>query len=170
MRALAWLVLLMLTSCVGMDAVQPVQIDLAQTGFATLTPNEQPFFAPNFTLLGLDRNRYQLSEQQGHWVVLNFWQTTCAPCVAEMPALEALANRYTNLVVWAINIRETPEQIQQFLDEQQLTLTVLIGNDAVSLDYTVMALPQTVVVAPNGEVVYRQFGALQLDEFSKLFG
>jgi len=165
MKVLAWIGVLVLASCAS---INPTQVDL--THFATLAPNEEPLYATDFTLLDLNGEAHQLSQQQGSWVVINFWQTTCAPCVEEMPALQAIDERYNNLEVWAINIRETPDQIRAFMQAHQLTLTVLLGSDQVSLDYTVMALPQTVVVAPNGEIVYRQFGALQLETFIKLLG
>ncbi|MGV2435381.1 MAG UNVERIFIED_CONTAM: hypothetical protein LVT10_11255 [Anaerolineae bacterium] len=43
-----------------------------------------------------------------------------------MPALQAIDERYNNLEVWAIDIRETPDQIRAFMQAHQLTLTVLL--------------------------------------------
>ncbi|MEO1442853.1 MAG: TlpA family protein disulfide reductase, partial [Chloroflexota bacterium] len=52
-----------------------------------------------------------------------------------------------------------------FLAEHRLTFPVLLSDDTVALSYTVMALPQTVVIDPNGEIQYRQFGAVKLESF-----
>lgn len=45
--------------------------------------------APDFELLGLDGVTHTLEEYKGKSVVLNFWGSWCAPCVKEMPALQA---------------------------------------------------------------------------------
>ncbi len=45
---------------------------------------------PGLKIATLDGAVFDLSAERGHWVVLNFWATWCAPCRAEMPALDAL--------------------------------------------------------------------------------
>lgn len=44
--------------------------------------------APDVRLAYLDGGSQQLAELKGTPVVLNFWASTCAPCLTEMPALE----------------------------------------------------------------------------------
>jgi len=47
--------------------------------------------APDFTLPTRDGESFTLSSRRGRVVVLNFWNSTCRPCVEEMPTLEDLA-------------------------------------------------------------------------------
>ncbi len=46
---------------------------------------------PAFTFFDTEGQEKTLAAFPGHGIVLNFWATWCAPCVAEMPALERLA-------------------------------------------------------------------------------
>src|SRR6185312_613814 len=52
--------------------------------------------APDFTVADLNGKMYKLSDLKGKTVVLNFWFTTCAPCVTEMPELNRLIEKYKN--------------------------------------------------------------------------
>src|SRR5262245_507685 len=50
--------------------------------------------APNFRVKTMTGDSLTLSELSGKVVVLNFWFIGCAPCQAELPALNALAIEY----------------------------------------------------------------------------
>src|SRR6185369_6976877 len=47
--------------------------------------------APDFELPEANGGRVRLSNLRGKTVVLNFWTTTCQPCLEEMPSLADLA-------------------------------------------------------------------------------
>lgn len=134
------------------------------------TPTEAPFYAPDFTMTALDGGSVSLSAQRGQWVILNFWATWCAPCVDEMPALQALAaSRADSLHLFGINVRESVDLVRAFVAEHAITFPILVSPpDSVLTDYLVMGLPQTVVIAPDGELVWRQFGPLDLADFNTL--
>lgn len=129
------------------------------------TPTEEPFYAPDFTLQTLDGNSITLSELRGRWVLINFWATWCEPCIAEMPVLQAVADRYlADMTVLGINMRETPELISEFLAPLDIHYPMLINPDGATLmNYQVVQLPQTLIVDPNGEIMWRQFGKLEIE-------
>jgi len=60
---------------------------------AALKPAEPPVLVPDAMLVDAAGTRHALSSFTGTGLVLNFWATWCAPCVAEMPALARLAGR-----------------------------------------------------------------------------
>lgn len=52
---------------------------------------DPPVPAPDVAFIDADGAPHHLSEFRGHAMVVNLWATWCVPCVAEMPALEALS-------------------------------------------------------------------------------
>ena len=56
-----------------------------------LTPVSPPAEPPDGVFVTADGASHHLSEFRGRGMVVNLWATWCAPCVAEMPSLEALS-------------------------------------------------------------------------------
>jgi thiol-disulfide isomerase/thioredoxin len=52
---------------------------------------DPPVAPPPINFLDAEGNRHALKEYLGSGVVLNFWATWCAPCIAELPSLSVLA-------------------------------------------------------------------------------
>lgn len=129
---------------------------------------DEAFYAPDFTLVALDGTPYTLSDLQGDWIILNFWATWCGPCVEEMPVLQAISQNYAStLTLLGINQGESADKVQAFQADHSLSFPLLLNPDHQTLmAYQVISLPQTIVIAPNGEIVWRQFGPLDLDTFA----
>lgn len=156
------LLLLLVTACSSpSDTIQQV------TPLPPTTLTQIPT-ALDFELATFDGEKIRLSDLRGKWVLVNFWATWCEPCVAELPVFQQIAQRYPDtLVVLAVNMRETTEDIAAFLAEHPLALTILVQpDDATLANYQVVALPQTLILSPQGEIVWRQFGAVELTTFA----
>lgn len=155
-RVLFVLLMLLCSTCTFTESSE-------QTEAAVIA--DEPFYAPDFTLTGLDNSMYSLSALRGQWVLVNFWATWCGPCIEELPVLQRLSHMYSGeLTVLAINMREDLAQVQAFASQHELTIPILLNPpDEVVLAYTVLGLPQTLMVDPAGEIVLRSFGPLELD-------
>lgn len=129
------------------------------------------FCAWDFSLEGVDGETYTLSELRGDWVIINFWATWCVPCVQEMPELQAIAEEYADrLTILGINQREASEVVEAFAADLGITFPLLLNPDDQTLvNYQVLSLPQTIIVNPEGEVVWRAFGPIDLDSFGATF-
>lgn len=123
-----------------------------------------------FTLPDLEGRPRSLSEWSGKVVVLNFWATWCPPCKKEIPALielmETLGERGLQVVGIAIDEREA---VADFIDTFGVEYPILIGGtEAIALAHAYGngfgALPYTVIIAPDGRVVFAKAGEVTADE------
>ncbi|WP_297528248.1 TlpA family protein disulfide reductase [Thiohalobacter sp.] len=140
---------------------------LAALGHA-LSPLPEPVPAPDFELEDMDGNRHRLSDLRGKVVMLNFWATWCGPCREELPSLEALYRdlRDQGFEVLAINQWETPDHVFSYMGQIDVfpTFPILFDRDSrVSELYGIRGLPTTLVVDPEGRVVYRAIGGRNFD-------
>jgi cytochrome c biogenesis protein CcmG/thiol:disulfide interchange protein DsbE len=113
------------------------------------------FLAPDFTLDRSDGETVTLSDLQGQAVILNFWATWCAPCRAEMPALERVyqARRDNGLVILGVNQMEPKERVERFLAEVEVTFPIALDLDAeVGRIYRVHAMPTTYFIDRQGVI------------------
>src|SRR4051812_43635177 len=67
-----------------------------QTTSPANPPDKEKPMAPAFSLTSLEGERFDLAALRGKVVVLNFWFTGCAPCVAEFGKLNGLVNKFKN--------------------------------------------------------------------------
>lgn len=145
----------------------------------TLAPTFQPaiqkilvdYKAPDFELPTLDgKSLVSIGDFAGRPVFVNFWATWCIPCVRELPAFEEFISLYADdpkgPVLLAINMGETPEEIQGFLDKIGIdSIPVLLdANQVVKGDYGVQNLPTTYLVDGSGMIRAMKLGEMRFDE------
>lgn len=157
----------------GLQVGDMVQFSLQPRGqewvIATITqagdrPAPRPviFPAPDFTLPALSGGTLRLSDLRGKVVLLNFWATWCFACRTEMPAIEALYQRYKDqgLEVLAVNLDVlSTAGVEAFVKEVGLTFRILLDPAwAAARAYRVLGLPTTYLVDRAGNVVVREVG------------
>ncbi len=106
-----------------------------------------------------------LAQWKGRRLVLNFWATWCAPCVAEMPDLDRAQAEIGDAVIVGIGTEE-PARVREFRDRLGLHLPLAAGGyDALVLARTLGdsqgVLPYTVLLSPDGHVLQTQAGPLR---------
>lgn len=119
--------------------------------------------APDFTLKSRSGENLKLSEYRGDVVMINFWASWCAPCRQEMPLLEELYKKYSDLgfTLLAVNVEEDSSKADDLLKEIPVTFPVLFDNtNKVSKLYNVVAMPSTVIVDRDGNMRYLHRGYL----------
>ena len=119
--------------------------------------------APSFTGTLLSGEELSLGSLRGRPLVLNFWLTSCEPCVREMPTLAAATEADTDLVVVGVNFGETSEQIERFLAgfDGSVDFAILLDSGEITGAYQVAALPTTYFIDSAGTIRYRRVGELR---------
>ena len=117
--------------------------------------------APNFTLESRSGETVSLADFRGDVVMINFWATWCGPCRQEMPHLEALHQRYSDLgfTLLGVNVEENSRLSDKFLEETPVTFPILFDSkNGVTELYDVVAMPSTVLVDRSGNMRYIHHG------------
>ena len=114
----------------------------------------------------------------GTFLVVNFWATWCEPCREEFPDLLAIAQMYQKrpfqLVTISTNYPDEQKAVQKFLEEQHaVTRNLIFGSTD---PYQLIAafdkswsggVPFTMVIAPDGQVLYRSLGSMDALEIRR---
>jgi peroxiredoxin len=127
-------------------------------------PNPQVgFSAPDFTLDSLIGDPITLSDLRGQVVVLNFWASWCGPCRAEMPALNAVYERFRDqgLIVLGVNTtyQDDEAKARAAIQAWGLTFPIVLDRDsAPSRQYRIQAMPTTFFIGRDGVIADIVFG------------
>ena len=106
--------------------------------------------APDVQLKLFDGGDFSLASHRGkNIVMLDFWATTCGPCVQEMPILAEVARQFSDqgVVFCALNLGEDAETIRRFLEELDLDITVGLDPDgSAGRAYGLQGIPTLVLI------------------------
>ncbi|MEN1784913.1 MAG: TlpA disulfide reductase family protein [Bacteroidota bacterium] len=92
-------------------------------------------------------------------VFVNFWATWCAPCVAEMPSLQALYEQYGRKVHFVSIAKDDPKAVKQFLEKNPYTFPVyFLGNSPPELLHA-HDIPVTYILDRNARIALQNTGA-----------
>lgn len=121
--------------------------------------------AGDFTLDAIDGTSVSLDDYRDRFVLLNFWATWCAPCRKEMPALDKLHKKLNDAGFEVIGVHVGPslDEIKRFLDQVPVEFTILVDQDMALANWGVMGLPTTLLISPEGKIVYRAVGEREWD-------
>ena len=116
--------------------------------------------APAVQLAGLDGRPVTLAGYRGKPLLMNLWATWCAPCLAEMPALDQAAGTLAGRVTFVVaNQGDDRAKVQPFVTRMKLrhVRPLLDAKMAVSTGLSAN-LPTTILYDRAGREVWRVTG------------
>jgi len=115
---------------------------------------------PDAWLEADDREQFSLQRLRGRYVLLNFWQSWSAPCIAELRRLQRLyeTGKGTTAIV-ALHGGNNGDALEDI--RRRLGLSFVLVQDwqqRVARRYGVRCWPTTIAIGPDGRAEHLQFG------------
>lgn len=121
--------------------------------------------APAVVTSTIDDESFDLARRKGSWVVFNFFNSTCVPCIAEHPALLAFAadeaGRTDGAEIYTVVNDDSDDAVRAFFASNSGGWPKLRdGDGAIAVAFGVAKVPETWIIDPNGFVRLRIMGSV----------
>jgi thiol-disulfide isomerase/thioredoxin len=143
----------------ALDWAPALAVDDARRGFddKILRPHA---LAPELSTTAWLGDAYTLAGLRGKVVLLDFWFTSCAPCIREMPKLRSLQEEFGSrgLVILTIHGAQDRKSVERFLQTNPIGLPVAMDDGQMFTKYGVHAWPTKALINRQGRVVWSPDG------------
>lgn len=158
---------------VKVPAEKDVTLKLTQQSRGALTnagPSLKDSVPPDFTATPLDgSDPFTLSEQWGKVVAIDFWATWCGPCMAVMPQLKELHEKYKDsddVIFITVSLDEKEEDLRKVMEREGLEFPVFFAGkgwaDEISKSFGVTSIPSSFVIGRDGRFAADKLHGAQL--------
>ncbi|SPE43142.1 hypothetical protein SBA3_820007 [Candidatus Sulfopaludibacter sp. SbA3] len=116
--------------------------------------------APEFAFTDLAGKPFDNRTVKGKPAILTFWAFWCAPCVAELSALEKFQQEHPDANLLAVEIGHKPEEVAAFLKAHNLKALHVAATAGMPRELGVVAVPAAIVIDRYGQIQFVHIGQL----------
>lgn len=133
----------------------------------------QPDSLPDFKMSQIDNPTLQMTKKNlnGKWTLLNFWASWCEVCATEVPKLNELSKKI--LLVGIVANDSITRVLSSTKLEDKSYINLYDKEDVLFKKLKLEGVPSSILLNPQGEIVYRVEGALEdkmMTQISRLIG
>ena len=101
-----------------------------------------------------------MSSFKGNVILINFWATWCGPCIAEIPEINDLREKYSskNFEILGISVNDTKEQLQKFANKIDVDYPILYGHSAYLDTNSEKDIPSKEEIGENMSIIIANYG------------
>jgi thiol-disulfide isomerase/thioredoxin len=171
MRLRAVLAILLLAVTLTACTSKEDGCDTSSSGSIECPADKRPA-APQLSGELLEGGRYDLSQDRGQVVVINFWGSWCAPCRAEIDDLERVyqATKDRGVRFLGINVRDDRDKAKAFHQGKVTYPSVIDPSSKLALDFDIPpnTIPATIVLDREGRIAVVIREAVQAAVFEQV--
>ena len=104
------------------------------------------------TLTTLDNKKISINSLKGKPTLINFWFTTCKPCIEEMPVLSVIKTQLKDSVNFIAITYETTEKTKVFFKKHKFNFTQIANAKKFTESMNMQAFPVNIFLDKNGIV------------------
>jgi thiol-disulfide isomerase/thioredoxin len=113
----------------------------------------------DWNLKATDGTEFNLDKKFKNKVVfINFWATWCPPCIAEMPTIEKLYQKYKDKIGFAMISNEDIGMIEEFRNRNKYTFPVYQVETEIPEIFNLSIIPATFIIAPDRSIALKHVG------------
>jgi len=130
--------------------------------------------APEATGTLSDGTAFDLSRRKGSWVVLNFFDPTCVPCIREHPELVTFTEDQATLgndgaEMYSVITRGEQDEIEAFFAENGGDWPAIYSEaDEFPVAFGVAQVPETWIIDPSGVVQLRLISEVTAEQLNSI--
>jgi thiol-disulfide isomerase/thioredoxin len=117
----------------------------------------------NLTFLNYQEELVSLSDFNNKAKVLNSWASWCPFCKKELPDFVKIQEEFPEIVVMAINRKESKEELKDFLEKENIEEKILFLLDEEDSFYSTIggfSMPETIFLDKDNNIVFHQRGIM----------
>lgn len=138
------------------SAFEGKQIESILRGKVNIAGNN---YAPYFKSVDIQDKIVDLNNFKGKYVLLSFWASWCAPCIAELGIIKNLNDEYgkKKLVVISVSIDRDKQPFLKAVKKYKMNWTNIFNDIEIeSIFLKKGGIPQVYLIDPNGELIYNR--------------
>jgi thiol-disulfide isomerase/thioredoxin len=142
-------------------------ISIGLLGQTTLNPGS---LVPDFKLNDLNGKTFKSSQLQGSVVLLDLWATWCEPCIADIPMLNRLYEKFGSRELKVVGIAVESgwaKDIKPHVAKLGIKYPVLVGTEKIVERYEMIGFPTTYLIGRDGKLAKKYLGTLPDQEKEK---
>jgi thiol-disulfide isomerase/thioredoxin len=119
--------------------------------------------AVDFTVTDIDGTEHRLFEylEEDKFVVIDFFYTTCNPCIGSIPTLNFSFEKYGcnkgDLIFLSVNFNDTNTELLEYRNTYNNLAPLVSGTEGngneVIIKYGIFAFPTVILIAPDGKII-----------------